>query len=78
MVIVWLAYQEIDGHDLRKLDYAFLQTSIETERPSVIIANTVKGKGVTFMEDDNNWHYKTPNSEELELALHEVTKGFSK
>ena len=67
--------QEIDGHDLRELDYAFLQTSIETERPSVIIANTVKGKGVTFMEDDNNWHYKTPNSEELELALHEVKRG---
>ena len=41
-------------------------------KPSVIVANTIKGKGVSFMEDDNNWHYRIPNSEELKLALEEL------
>ncbi len=34
--------------------------------------NTIKGKGVSFMEDDNNWHYRIPNKEEVELAFHEL------
>lgn len=41
-------------------------------KPSVIIAHTVKGKGVSFMEDDNNWHYRTPDEDELRLALQEL------
>ncbi len=43
-------------------------------KPKAIIANTVKGKGVDFMEDDNNWHYRTPNPEELALALEQLGK----
>ena len=40
--------------------------------PSIIIADTVKGKGISFMEDDNNWHYRIPNKDELNRALKEL------
>ena len=41
-------------------------------KPVAIIAHTVKGKGVSFMEDDNNWHYKVPNKDELNKAKKEL------
>ena len=40
--------------------------------PTALILNTIKGKGVSFMEDDNNWHYRIPNKEEVELAFNEL------
>jgi len=64
--------QEIDGHDFEAIKAALDTARGENERPSVIVAHTVKGKGVSFMEDDNNWHYRTPNSEELAAALAEL------
>jgi len=64
--------QEIDGHDFEAIEAALASARAETERPSVIVAHTVKGKGVSFMEDDNNWHYRTPNPEELAAALAEL------
>jgi transketolase len=64
--------QEIDGHSFEAITNALSAARAETERPSVIVAHTVKGKGVSFMEDDNNWHYRTPNSEELAAALAEL------
>ena len=64
--------QEIDGHDFEAIISALAAARIETQRPSVIVAHTVKGKGVSFMEDDNNWHYRTPNPEELAAALAEL------
>ena len=64
--------QEIDGHDFVAIAAALAAARAETERPSVIVAHTVKGKGVSFMEDDNNWHYRTPNPEELAAALAEL------
>ena len=45
---------------------------LETKKPSIIVADTIKGKGISFMEDDNNWHYRTPNKEELAAALAEL------
>ena len=63
---------ECDGHDperLRDLLTAFGQE----DRPTAIIAHTVKGKGVSFMEDDNNWHYRIPNAEEAQAALRNWT-----
>ena len=42
-------------------------------RPLAIIANTIKGKGVSFMQDDNNWHYRIPNQKELMLAANELS-----
>ena len=44
----------------------------EKRKPSVLIAHTVKGKGVSFMEDDNNWHYRIPTSEEVSAAKLEL------
>jgi transketolase len=42
------------------------------QQPSVIIANTVKGKGVSYMEHDNSWHQKAPTKEQFEIALREL------
>ena len=64
--------QEIDGHDFTEISQALEVARAERERPSVIVAHTIKGKGVSFMEDDNNWHYRTPNSQELAAALAEL------
>jgi transketolase len=63
---------EIDGHDFAAIAQALDWARAERDRPSVIVAHTVKGKGVSFMEDDNNWHYRTPNREELAAALAEL------
>ena len=59
----------IDGHNYNEINKAFKK---ETNKPKVIIANTVKGKGVSCMEDDNNWHYRSPNKEELNKFLREI------
>ena len=64
--------QEIDGHDFSAIGQALTAARDETDRPSVIVAHTVKGKGVSFMEDDNNWHYRTPSQEELAKAMAEL------
>ncbi|WP_320675960.1 transketolase [Prochlorococcus sp. MIT 1300] len=64
---------EVDGHNIGELLNCFELAKQETQKPSVIIAHTIKGKGISFMEDDNNWHYRTPNTEELELALKELS-----
>ena len=44
----------------------------QSKKPTMIIANTIKGKGVSFMEDDNNWHYKSPDKKQLIQALDEI------
>lgn len=71
----WRAFgwtvHEVDGHDLPQLQTA-LTTTDRDGRPTMIVAHTVKGKGVSFMEDDNNWHYRVPNVDELARALAEV------
>lgn len=64
--------REVDGHDHAALLSTFSEIPFETGRPSVVIAHTVKGKGVSFMEDLLSWHYKSPNDSELERALAEV------
>lgn len=61
---------EVDGHDLEALKAA-LQTP-HPRQPLAIIAHTVKGKGVSFMEDDNNWHYRIPKPEEWLQARQEL------
>lgn len=63
---------EVEGHDHEGLSAALKDAYEEAERPTAVIAHTVKGKGVSFMEDDNNWHYRVPNDEELEKALAEL------
>ena len=61
--------EEIDGHDLRAILTAVEQAQAEEARPSCIIARTVKGKGVPFMEGDNSWHERVPTKDELDTAL---------
>lgn len=62
---------EVDGHDIKKL-ISTIRASFDSAKPVAIIANTIKGKGISFMEDDNNWHYRTPNKDELRLARVEL------
>lgn len=63
---------EIDGHDMQQCLDAFEQAKSNTGRPTAIVANTIKGKGVSFMEDVAVWHGKAPNDEELAAALAEL------
>ena len=63
---------EVDGHDMTTLVNALRQHPASNDRPTAIIAHTVKGKGVSFMEDDNNWHYRIPTAEEVALARSEL------
>jgi transketolase len=61
--------REVDGHDHRAIAEALAGAPFEPGRPSVLIAHTVKGKGVPFMEDQLAWHYKSPDAAQLEAAL---------
>ena len=61
-----------DGHDIEALRKAFAEAQTPGEAPSVILAETVKGKGVSFMENDILWHYRTPQGAEYEAALKEL------
>lgn len=67
----WAAVQ-LDGHDHLALASALSAVPVEKGRPTVLVCHTVKGKGVSFMEDRLEWHYKSPSSEQLERALAEV------
>lgn len=67
----WSTY-EVDGHNLKKLFEVLNNIPDGSGKPIAIIAHTVKGKGVSFMEDDNNWHYKVPNKDELNKAKKEL------
>ena len=60
----------VDGHDMEALVRAFEEARAVEGKPVVILADTVKGKGVSFMENQAGWHGKTPNREELSAALH--------
>ena len=63
---------EIDGHDFRAIDAAFEQAKTVFEKPTVIIARTIPGKGVDFMERDFHWHGTPPNAEQAKKALEEL------
>ena len=62
---------EIDGHNYQQI-YDAIEKSKESDKPTVIIANTIKGKGVSFAENQAGWHGKAPNDEQLEKALAEL------
>jgi len=59
----WDTY-EIYGHDHIEITETFEKIKLN-EKPSMVIANTIKGKGISFMEDDNNWHYRIPSIEDM-------------
>ena len=62
----------VDGHDLEALEGAFQQAKTVKGKPFAIVMNTVKGKGVSFMENDAGWHGKAPNDAEYEQAMNEL------
>lgn len=63
---------EIDGHNYNEILTTFDKIPNQMGKPTAIIAHTIKGKGISFMEDDNNWHYKIPTEEHLEQARVEL------
>lgn len=63
--------RDINGHDHQAIHEALTQPW-PADRPLAVVANTVKGKGVSFIEDDNNWHYRSPTDEELQKAGKEL------
>ena len=72
----WAAFgwqaEEVDGHDISALLTLLHQAGDGAGRPVVLIAHTVKGKGISFMEDDNNWHYRIPSDSEVSVARREL------
>lgn len=63
---------EVNGLDADAVAQLLERPSTPPQRPRCIVAHTLKGAGVSFMEDDNNWHYRSPNEAELALALGEL------
>jgi len=72
----WRAFNwhviEIDGHDIAQVVAAYDEAASVKNKPTVIVARTIKGKGVPFMENKAAWHGKAPNAQELELALSQL------
>ena len=72
----WAAFgwdaSEIDGHDVGALAEAMQRVPNGSGKPVALIAHTIKGKGVSFMEDDNNWHYRAPTADEVVRARKEL------
>jgi len=70
----WSAFgwnaSEVDGHDIDAITGKL--NDPRDDQPTAIVAHTVKGKGISFMEDDNNWHYRIPTEEEVEQAAVEL------
>ena len=64
---------EIDGHDFEQIEAAFYMARVTKGRPFAIVMKTVKGKGVSYMENQVGWHGKAPNDEEYEIAMRELS-----
>ncbi len=72
----WTAFgwevREVDGHDVTALLNVFQAVPFESGKPSLIIAHTTKGKGISFMENVPIWHYRLPDTEEMKIACAEL------
>ena len=68
----------MDGHDYEALADAFDQAKTVKGKPTVVLAHTVKGKGVSFMEDQASWHGKAPNDEEFARAMETLQKQMAR
>ncbi|MDP8266425.1 MAG: transketolase [Candidatus Aceula meridiana] len=67
--------RDIDGHDHDQIYKSLSSAPWHKGSPSCLIANTVKGKGVDFMENKLEWHYRSPNAQQLDLAIAKLKKG---
>ena len=61
-----------DGNDIPSLDWAFGEARQQKGQPTVVIANTIKGCGVSFMENQAGWHHRVPTDEEHQAAVREL------
>jgi transketolase len=61
-----------EGNNIASLNQAFDEAKKVKNKPTVIIANTIKGYGVSFMENKKEWHHRVPNAEEYQLAIQEL------
>jgi len=66
------AVREIDGHNLNEIDETFSSLPFNDGKPSLILAHTLKGKGVSYMEDNIDWHYKSPDENQIRQAFEEL------
>ncbi len=64
--------KEVDGHNISQLQDTFKSIPFAKGKPNLIVANTTKGKGVSFMEDVALWHYRLPNDQEMKIACREL------
>jgi len=69
--------KEVDGHNLGDIEGLLKTTPWISEKPSVLIAHTTKGKGVGFMENKVEWHYRSPNTEQLAQAIKEIEVAYA-
>jgi transketolase len=69
------AVREIDGHDYAQVENTLTKLPFEPDKPTCVVAHTVKGKGVSFMENKLLWHYRSPDANEMTLALAELGDG---
>ena len=67
---------EVEGNDIASLVEVFNQSKKEKNKPNLIIANTTKGAGISFMENQVSWHHKVPSQSEYDLAIHELNEAF--
>lgn len=63
---------QVDGHDYDALEKAYQEAATVKGQPTVVLAKTIKGKGVSFMENNAGWHGKAPNDEQMEQARAEL------
>ncbi len=79
LLMKWQAFgwhtMEVDGHDMAQIIGSLRRAAMEKDRPTVIVAHTVKGKGVSFMERKVEWHAKPPTHKECERALAELREA---
>ncbi|MEW6610912.1 MAG: transketolase [Patescibacteria group bacterium] len=77
----WRAFRfevrELDGHDFSALITAFSHLPLQYGKPTLILAHTIKGKGVSFMENDFEWHYHTPTSQQVEDGICELYQRYA-
>ena len=66
------AVREVDGNSISQLLAAFEALPFEAGKPNLILAHTVKGKGISFMENQVNWHHHVPTDEEFAVAMKEL------
>jgi len=69
------AVREVDGNNLAALSEIFKQLPFVPGKPSLVLAHTVKGKGISFIENQVNWHHRVPTDEEYATAMKELDQA---